>query len=167
MRNSVIYGAMVGAITTCSRVSRRLSHEREWLRIDECINGLDAVSQRHLARDCPDQGFGGSSTQVKSAFGSGAYAYGCCGKESFACSGNEYAVYDDYDEYPEEYFPEFCGDQEDASCTGAGMTWSSGYKYGILDGGATSSCGSFGLIQLIADAWEPLERYPNARRERR
>ena len=106
----------------------------------------------HLARDCAERGSGGSSTQAKRAFGSGAYAYGCW--------DNEYAVYDDYDEYPEEYCPEFCGDQEDVSCTGAGMTWSSGYKYGILDGGATSSCGSFELIQLIADAWEPLERYP-------
>ena len=34
------------------------------------------------------------------------------------------------------------------------------HHYGILDGGATSSCASYEIVQLIADAWEPLERYP-------
>ena len=43
---------------------------------------------------------------------------------------------------------------------GAGTTWASGYQYGILDGGATSTFGSFELVQLIADEWEPLERFP-------
>ena len=35
------------------------------------------------------------------------------------------------------------------------------HHYGILDGGATSSCASYEIVQLIADAWEPLERYPD------
>ena len=48
MRNSVLYHAMVRAYTTCSRVSRRLIHEREWLRIDECVMRLDAIS--HLSK---------------------------------------------------------------------------------------------------------------------
>ena len=39
-------------------------------------------------------------------------------------------------------------------------SWSAGHQYGILDGGATSTVVSFELIQLIADAWEPLDRYP-------
>ena len=60
----------------------------------------------------------------------------------------------------EEYSPEFNADQEDATCAGVGNTWASGFQYGILDGGATSSVGSYELIQLIADASEPLERYP-------
>ena len=30
--------------------------------------------------------------------------------------------------------------------------------YGVLDGGATSSCASFEIIQMIADEWEPLGR---------
>ena len=60
-----------------------------------------------------------------------------------------------------EYYPEFCGEQENVSCAGVGMIWTSDYQYGILDGGATSTCGSFELIQPIADAWEPLGRYPS------
>ena len=34
-------------------------------------------------------------------------------------------------------------------------------KYGILDSGGTSTCASVDVIQSIADAWEPLERYPD------
>ena len=28
--------------------------------------------------------------------------------------------------------------------------------YGILDGGATSTCGSYDLIQIISDEWEAI-----------
>ena len=31
-------------------------------------------------------------------------------------------------------------------------------EYGILDGGAVSSCASYEIIQMIADEWEPLGR---------
>ena len=81
---------------------------------------------------------------------------------SYAYAGNtceeylEWCAQNPEDQNMEEYSPEFNGDQEDATCAGVGNTWASGFQYGILDGGATSSVGSYEPIQLIADAWEPL-----------
>ena len=79
---------------------------------------------------------------------------------SCAYAGN---TYDEYD--GEEYAPEVNGDQEDTDCddiveAAFGTSFDSGFRYGILDSGATSSVGSFELIQLIADAWGPLGRRP-------
>jgi hypothetical protein len=48
MHNSVLFMPWCGHTQTCSRVSRRLIHESEWLRIDECIMSLDAIS--HLSK---------------------------------------------------------------------------------------------------------------------
>ena len=30
-----------------------------------------------------------------------------------------------------------------------------------MDGGATSTCASFEVVQLIADSWEPLDKFPD------
>ena len=45
------------------------------------------------------------------------------------------------------------------ACGNIGGAWGEeDVDYGILDGGAVSSCASFEIIQMIADEWEPLGR---------
>ena len=83
-------------------------------------------------------------------------------RQSYAYAGHDYDEYLDWcannpeDQDVEDYDLDF----EEAECANAGVSWTAGHQYGILDGGATASCASFELIQLIADAWEPLERFP-------
>ena len=73
--------------------------------------------------------------------------------------GNYIPDYDDNigNDYDDDIGNEVPGD---ITCAGLNSWTTHGHHYGILDGGATSTCGSFELIQLIADAWEPLDRYP-------
>ena len=45
------------------------------------------------------------------------------------------------------------------ACGSIGGAWGEeDADYGILDGGAVSSCASLEIIQMIADEWEPLGR---------
>jgi len=90
---------------------------------------------------------------------------------SYAYAGNNYDEYLEWcannpeDQNVEDYSPEFCDNLDEQyveeRAGGALASWSAGHQYGILDGGATSTVASFELIQLIADAWEPLDRYPD------
>ena len=97
---------------------------------------------------------------------------------SYAYAGYDYDEYLDWcahnpeDQNVGDYAPDYTEDvnidcldidnRVPGDINGAGTSpWPThGHHYGILDGGATSTCGSFELIQLIADAWEPLDRFP-------
>jgi len=89
---------------------------------------------------------------------------------SYAYAGNDYDDLEwcannpedqDVEEYSPEYFDNLDEQYVEERAGGALASWSAGHQYGILDGGATSTVASFELIQLIADAWEPLDRYPD------
>ena len=133
----------------------------------------------HLARDCPERGTGG--TQTKRAFGASSFAFGCCeghlggdGKtllttdcpagptggeqwsHAFGAHDYDQLLLQGYDDYAPDYFSE--PDDLEPVVLGA-SSWIN-HHYGILDGGATSSCASYEIVQSIADSWEPLEQYP-------
>ena len=122
----------------------------------------------HLARDCPDRGskraFGavGRQEYVTSCV---SYAYGCCEEPDCPMGSYVLGAYDDDDD---AYAPDYESDQDQPDGTPDGNVYTGGVSergtgqplYGILDGGASSTCASFEVVQLIADSWEPLHEYP-------
>ena len=92
-----------------------------------------------LTTDCPAGPTGGE--QWSHAFGAHDY---------------DQLLLQGYDDYAPDYFSE--PDDLDPVVLGA-SSWIN-HHYGILDGGATSSCASYEIVQSIADSWEPLEKYP-------
>ena len=113
------------------------------------------------------------------------YAYGCCEGHSSgsgdqtlptACPAGTTGEqpsgifgafdYDDYllsqyHDYAPDYVDEFDAAEGAVEALGIGKRATHNHHYGILDGGATSTCASFEIVQLIADAWEPLDRHPD------
>ena len=74
--------------------------------------------------------------------------------------------YDDYllnqyHDYAPDYVEEFDAADGAVEALGVGKWATHNHHYGILNGGATSTCASFEIVQLIADAWEPLDRHPD------
>ena len=130
----------------------------------------------HMASNCPNRGIGGAKRAFQ--LNSASYAFGCCerhaGSEgqtlptecptgnidreqwSQAFGAHDYnALQED-----EDYLPDFVSERGEDPQTRGANSWVS-HKFGILDSGATSTCASVEVVQLIADAWEPLERYPD------
>jgi len=105
------------------------------------------------------------------------YAYGCCEGhssgsgdqtlptacpagttgEQLSCVFGSYD-YDDhllnqYLDYAPDYVEDFDAGDGAVEVLGVGANWTTHHHhYGILDGGATSSCASFEIVQLIADS---------------
>ena len=106
----------------------------------------------HLARDCPNRGAGGTTAQNKRAFGIVA---GTGGNRSISEGNSSHADY----AYAACCSSFCCGAPPDTVAANVGGAWGEENKeYGILDGGAATSCASFEIIQMITDGWEPLGR---------
>ena len=110
----------------------------------------------HLARDCPNRNIGGTGQNKR--------ALGAATRLDF---GGAVSVSEGYSSRPDgqaDYAfgasceSECCGPSPVTAAAGAvGGEWGDqNVDYGILDGGATVSCASFEIVQMISDEWEPL-----------
>ena len=111
----------------------------------------------HLARDCPNLGTGGTAGRNKRAFGTGGLYWASANSEGNS-SQVDYAYAACCESSCCEAAPVIAAaSAATAAAARAGGAWGDGnIDYGILDGGASCSCASFEIIQMIADGWEPL-----------
>jgi len=88
------------------------------------------------------------------------------GEQSYAFGAHDYddQLLEQYHDYAPDYVSGDPGDDDPTVL--AANSWLN-HRYGILDGGATCTCASYEIVQLVADEWEPLERYPDVERSDR
>ena len=131
-----------------------------------------------MASNCPNRGTGGTKRAFQ--LNSASYAFGCCERHAGSegqtlpteCpTGNidreqwsqAFGAHD-YDDLLlqgyEDYAPDYVSERGDDPQALGANSWVD-HNYGILDSGATSTVASYEVVQLIADAWEPLGRYPD------
>ena len=128
----------------------------------------------HLSRDCPNRsnkrGLGAAVRQERALSLTTNHAIGGCQRgcrHKERSSSHILGAFDHDDQLlkeTENYCPDYYCDPEvdpvvlASSDPGTKHVWG-GPGYGILDGGATSTCASFEIVELIADTWEPLNQH--------
>ena len=131
----------------------------------------------HLSKDCPNRsnkrGLGAGARQEYAPGFTTTFTGGClrqcCQEKSARVLGTQqyedaFAYDDQLLKETETYCPDYHSDPEIDPIVLASSDpvtkhdWG-GPGFGILDGGATSTCASYEIVELIADTWEPLDQH--------